>query len=268
MAGSGTSGREHKVHRRASYGGTVRTRTGVALALAGLLTLGACTSGSEEADEPSPSPSPTVQQSQVAHELNARQRARQLNALAPPTFDATYRLNSRGPRPDATVRMRTRGERFRLDITHGRRTAVLSYAPRGVVSCQVVKPKDKKSRRQRSCFLVSRKPGGLPELFDPELQRLFRKTTGALTRGKSDVAVRRAGTWRAPHGLGPAECFAIKGKDVSPGRYCYLSRPGPTIGLLARAGFPSGTLEIRDVKQIRRGGVFKPPVRPTPLPDS
>jgi hypothetical protein len=163
--------------------------------------------------------------------------------------------------------MRTKGDRFRLDITQGRRTAVLTYAPRGVISCQVIAPKDKKSRPQRSCFLVSRKPAGLPDLFDPEVQRLFRSTQRALTITKSNVTVKRAGTWQAPHGLGPAECFMVKGKDVDSGKYCYLSRPGPTIGLLARATFPSGTLEIRDVGQVHREGVFRPPVKPTQLPN-
>ena len=244
-------------------------RVGASIGVVMVVLLGsACTSGDDEASAPSPSASPTAQQSPSKTQLTARERAQQLNALAPPTFDAMYRLTSKGPRPNAAVRMRTRGDRFRLDITHGRRTAVLMYAPRGVVSCQVISPKDKKSRPQRSCFLVARGPAGLPELFDPEVQRLFRSTTRALTISKSDVKVTRAGTWKAPHGLGPSECFAIRGKDVSPGRYCYLSRPGPTIGLLARAAFPSGTLEIRDVKQIRREGVFKPPVHPTPLPNN
>jgi len=143
----------------------------------------------------------------------------------------------------------------------------LSDAPRGVISCQIISPKDKKSHPQRSCFLVSRKPAGLPELFDPEVQRLFRNNQRAITLSRTDVQVKHAGTWRAPNGLGPSECFAIRGKDVDPGAYCYLTRPGPTVGLLARAVFPSGTLEIRDAGQIRREGVFKPPVRPTPLPN-
>ena len=245
----------------------IRVRTAAALALAGALMLTSCTSGGEDAAS-SASPSPSAQPSVTQRELTPRQRAQQLTALAPDTFDATYRLKSKGPRPDASVRMRTKGNRFRLDITHGRRTALLSYAPRGVVSCQIVRPKNKKDRRERSCFLVSRRPAGLPELFDPEVQRLFRSTQRALTMKRADVTVERAGTWQAPGKLGPTECFAIRGKDADRGRYCYLSRPGPTIGLLAKVVFPSGTLEIRDVKQVHRQGVFQPPVRPTPLPNN
>jgi hypothetical protein len=245
----------------------IRARATAVLALAVVLTSASCTSDGEEA-APSATPTPSAQPSVSERELTARQRAQQLNALAPETFDASYRLTSKGPRPDASVRMRTKGHRFRLDITHGRRTAVLSFGPRGVVSCQIVQPKSQKDRTQRSCFLVSRRPARLPELFDPEVQRLFRSTQRALTANRADVKVERAGTWQAPGKLGPAECFAIRGKDADPGRYCYLSRPGPTIGLLAKAVFPSGTLEIRDVKQIHRQGVFQPPVRPTPLPNN
>ena len=70
-------------------------------------------------------------------------------------------------------------------------------------------------------------------------------------RGGKQVTVRRAGTWKAPHGLGVAECFVVQGERVERGTYCYLAEPGPTIGLLARAVFPSGTLELRDVKTAR-----------------
>jgi hypothetical protein len=261
--------RGDKVDPGASYGGTVKPLAALTLGVVIALALPACTSNDGgSAASPAPSASPSIRPSAVQQELTARQRAQQLNALAPPTFDALYRLTSKGPRPDASVRMRTKGDRFRLDITRGRRTAVLTYAPRGMVSCQVVAPKDKKGRPERSCFLVSKRPSQLPELFDPEVQRLFRSTRHALTMRRSEVTVKRAGTWHAPHGLGPAECFAIRGKSVESGRYCYLSRPGPTIGLLAQAEFPSGTLGIRDVKQIHREGVFKPPVKPTQLPNS
>jgi hypothetical protein len=245
-----------------------RLAAGFSLGLATLLVVTGCTSSGEGEGEPTPSATPSAQPSPTRQALTGRERAQQLTALAPDSFDARYRLQSKGPRPDAAVRMRTKGDRFRLDITNGRRTAILSYAPRGVISCQIVRPKSAQDRRQRSCFLVSRRPAGLPELFDPQVQRLFRNTQRAITLKRADVIVTRAGQWQAPRGLGPAECFAIRGKDVQPGRYCYLSRPGPTIGLLAKAVFPSGTLEIREVRQVKREGIFRPPVRPTPLPNS
>jgi hypothetical protein len=159
--------------------------------------------------------------------------------------------------------MRVKGQLFRLDVVQGRRTAVLVNAPRGVISCQIVRPQT--GRADKACFLVAKSPKALPELFDPEVQRLFRNTTRVIAAGKQ-VTVKRAGTWRAPGGLGPSECFAVKSKDIDNGTYCYLSKPAPTIGLLARVVFPSGNLELREVKNVRREGLFRPPVRPTPLP--
>jgi hypothetical protein len=160
--------------------------------------------------------------------------------------------------------MRAKGERFRLDVTRGRSTAVLVNGPRGVISCQIIQPK--KGRADKSCFLVAKSPKGLPDLFDPEVQRLFRSATRTISAGDKKLIVKDAGTWRAPGDLGPSECFAVKGKNVEDGTYCYLAKPAPTIGLLARAIFPSGKLELRDVKNVRREGLFRPPVRPTPLP--
>jgi hypothetical protein len=161
--------------------------------------------------------------------------------------------------------MRVKGDRFRLDVTQGRTTATLLYGPRGVVSCQLVD--SKQGRTEKSCFLVSKTPKTLPELFDPQIQQLFRSTSRALAGGAKGLRVQGTRPWRAPNELGPAECFTVKGPGVDDGTYCYLSRPAPTIGLLARAQFPSGRLEIRDVNRIQREGLFRPPVRPTPLPD-
>jgi hypothetical protein len=161
--------------------------------------------------------------------------------------------------------MRVKGERFRLDVAQGRRTAVLLNGPRGVISCQIVDPKE--GRDNKACFLVAKSPKALPDLFDPEVQRLFRKTSQLIAGGGKRLTVRQAGTWRAPGGLGPSECFAVKSMDLNNGVYCYLSKPAPTIGLLARVVFPSGKLELRDVKSVRREGLFRPPVRPTPLPN-
>lgn len=229
------------------------------------LTLAGCTT-----DEPvataSPTPSPTAATSPPPDDLTAQERAQQLTALAPNPFKATYRLTTRRNLPDATVVMRVLGERFRLDLRRGRTTSMLAYGRRGVFSCQITEPKGAKDRIERTCFLVAKTPGKLPPLFDPGLQRLFRSTTETLSRGARQTTVRRNGTWTAPHGLGGAECFAVRGAKVERGTYCYLADPGPYIGLLARAVFPSGRMEIREVSRTLRDGAFRPPVRPTPLP--
>lgn len=238
-------------------------RAGVTCLLATALILAGCTSGDPEAG-PTSSAIPTAQTRPSPKPLSAGERAQQLTALGPDQFDALYRLTSKGPRPDAKVRMRTKGDRFRLDVMKGRTTAVLVNGPRGVISCQIVKPK--KGKADKACFLVAASPKGLPDLFDPQVQRLFRSTTRAISGGGKNMRVRRDGTWKAPGRLGPSECFAVKSGAVDNGTYCYLSKPAPTIGLLARATFPSGKLELRDVRKVRREGLFRPPVRPTPLP--
>ena len=68
-------------------------------------------------------------------------------------------------------------------------------------------------------------------------------------------------------GLGPAECFAVKGKDVESGKLLLPLTPWPDDRTPGARDFPSGTLEVRDVKQIHREDVFKPPVKPTQLPN-
>jgi hypothetical protein len=240
------------------------TRAATAFVLVSALGLTGCTGSEPQEAAPTPSPTRTADPVPSPAPLTAGERAQQLTALRPEAFDATYRLVSKGPRPDARVRMRVDGDRFRLDVTQGRSTATLVYGSRGVVSCQIVQPKV--GRADRSCFLVARTPKGLPDLFDPQVQRLFLGATRAISAGGPQLTVKRAGTWRAPRGLGPSECFVVKGKDVESGKYCYLSRPAPTIGLLARAVFPSGRLELREAKNLRGEGLFRPPVRPTPLP--
>jgi hypothetical protein len=242
----------------------VITRTAAVFVLVSALGLTGCTGSEPDESAPTPSASRSVDPVPSPEPLTTGERAQQLTALSPDQFDAKYRLTGKGPRPDATVRMRAKGERFRLDVTRGRSTAVLVNGPRGVISCQILQPK--KGRADKSCFLVAKSPKGLPDLFDPEVQRLFRSATRTISAGDKQLTVKEAGTWRAPGGLGPSECFAVKGKNIEDGTYCYLARPAPTIGLLARAVFPSGKLELRDVKKVRREGLFRPPVRPTPLP--
>ncbi len=198
--------------------------------------------------------------------LTPRERVAQLTALAPQNFDAVYRLDSKGQRPDANIRMRAKGEKFRLDVQEGRTTAALFTSPKGVVSCQVERSKKEKITG-RSCFRVAKSPGGLPRLFDPQVQRLFRRATVLLSHYRNDLHVKAANSWQAPESLGKAECFRASGPKIDAGTYCYLAKPGPRIGLLAHAEFPSGALSIRKVYRSVHIDDFRPPVRPTPLPN-
>ncbi|HVQ18677.1 MAG TPA: hypothetical protein VMT27_06530 [Actinomycetes bacterium] len=242
-----------------------RTIRVMALASGVVLLMAGCTDSAPPAAGPDVS-SATSPSASAAPTLSARQRASQLAALRPDTFDATYRLDSHGKQPDAKVRMRARHTKFRLDIEQGRTTAVLMTAPRGIVSCQVVVARQKNQRRHRACFLVAHRLPGLPALFDPQVQRLFRKVSGRIASGAKALTVHRAGTWNAGKSLGKAECFKVRGPDVDRGTYCYLAEPGPRIGMLAKATFPSGTLRLQHVDRIFRHDAFMPPVRPTPLP--
>lgn len=234
---------------------------------ASLTVLALCATGcSDDSTPPSSgavSSSPTVSSSGT-QDVSARERAAQLASTAPQAFDATYRLDSKGKRPDANVRMRAIRDRFRLDIKTGAQTSVLISGGRGVISCQ---QKSKGERPARgNCLLVSKNDRNIPRLFDPQIQNIFRGTMDALARLHSDVHVRRAGTWQPPHHLGSAECFEVRGPDVPSGTYCLLAVPGRYVGLLARAVFDSGSLSLRFVEGVVRPDSFKPPTSPTPLP--
>ncbi|MEO8329514.1 MAG: hypothetical protein ABI586_05885, partial [Candidatus Nanopelagicales bacterium] len=219
--------------------------TRICAVLAAVVLLG--TSCSDDSPPPAPinaGSSPTATSSKGEHKLSDKQRISQLTALAPEAFDALYRLDSKGKRPDAKVRMRSKVDKFRLDVQQRRSTAVLFTSPHGVVSCQIERTK-KGDISNRSCFLVAKSPRGLPELFDPQVQRLFRSVTDRLSRTHNGMTVKAAKPWQAPKPLGKSECFAVRGPKVQPGTYCYLAKPGERIGLLARVVFPSGTLSVR-----------------------
>lgn len=238
---------------------------GAAALAAVSLVVSGCTGGEPTgASVPTPSVSTATPSPTPSAEPSAAERVQQLLSAAPRAFLARYRLNAAGRSPDATVTMRMAGERFRLDIAHGRTTAALIHGRRGVVACQVERPDQ--GRPTQACFLVAAGLGRLPTLFDPGIHRLFGSTTKALARGAKGVTVHRAGTWQAPGGLGVAECFAVKGMRLDSGTYCYLAEPGRFRGLLARADFPSGTLRLRQAGRALPEGVFHPPVHPTPLP--
>ncbi len=106
--------------------------------LVSALGLTGCTGSEPEEAAPTPSASRSADPIPSPEPLSAGERAQQLTALGPEQFDARYRLTGKGPRPDATVRMRAKGDRFRLDVTRGRSTAVLVNGPRGVISCQIL----------------------------------------------------------------------------------------------------------------------------------
>jgi hypothetical protein len=232
---------------------------GVACLALALVVAGCSGDGSPEASEPPTStPAPTASATPTPT-LSAREEAADLVAQAPRPFDALYRLDSAGQRPDAKVRMRIDRARYRVDVTRGRSTASLFTTRAGLVSCQV-------EGRDKACFLVAKRSERPPRLFDPGVQRIFLSAVPAIGEPRAGVRVRRAGVWKAPKPYGSAPCFQVTGRLPDPGVYCFLAE-GRWTGALARAEFGSGSLSLRSIDGRFNGdATFTPPVRPTPLP--
>ena len=234
------------------------------LTLGAVLALSACSDGpAPTAESPAPTlpttttvttPTPTTTPSPSARE-QARQLARQ--GLRSP-LDVRYAIRPRAPAsPRGQVRVRLEGSRYRVDVARGQTTASLFTAPRGLVSCQT-------SPRGRSCFLVSTSRTRPPALFDPGVQRIFSRTLRRLAASGASTTVVRSGTVRTAR-YGPAQCFTVRGQRVDAGRYCLLEG-GRFAGVPARVQFRSGALKVLSIDRGLSDSVFRPVVRPTPLP--
>ena len=212
------------------------------LALAtGAFTLASCTD-SEPPAPPSAAPSTSsLSATPTKADVTPAQRASQLDDTR------AYNLRRDLPADEQRKNVQTRRSasradkrRFRLDLQQGRSTSVLLTGGRGVISCRIEEPPKKSDRKAKSkvCYLVSRGLPGVPGLFDPELQRLFRSIRTEIARGSKSLKVKEAKSWKAPKPLGKAECFVVRGKDVESGTYCFLAEPGP-VHRVARTGhFP------------------------------
>lgn len=223
-----------------------------------LLTVTGCTGDPDPGASPAAStPVPSVSATPTPT-LSAREEAADLVAAAPRPFDALYRLDSAGRRPDAAVRMRIDKGRYRVDVVRGRSTASLFTARTGLVSCQV-------EGRDTACFLVAERSERPPRLFDPGVQRIFLAAVPTIGEPGAGVRIRRAGVWKAPRPYGSAQCFQVSGRLADPGVYCFLT-DGRWTGALARAEFASGSLSLRSIDGRLSDATFSPPVRPTPLP--
>jgi predicted nicotinamide N-methyase len=101
-------------------------------------------------------------------------------------------------------------------------------------------------------------------LFDPGVQRIFSRTLRRLAAGGASTTVVRSGTVRTAR-YGPAQCFTVRGQRVDAGRYCLLEG-GRFAGVPARVQFRSGALKVLSIDRGLSDSVFRPVVRPTPLP--
>lgn len=232
------------------------------LLLAGLvclLAVSGCSGGEATTTTPTPTPTPaTTTPSPTPTPLSPGAEAAALAAAGPRSFDAEYRLAPLSGVRAALVRVRVTPRRYRVDVTHGGRTASLLSGRAGVVSCQT-------DSSGQTCLLVAKQGMRPPRLFDPGVQRLFVTAVPLLRDRRHGVTVERAGVWRAPRPYGPAQCFQVSGRLPDPGVYCFLEA-GRWRGVLARAEFASGTLSLRHVDSRFPDSSFRPPVHPTPLP--
>jgi hypothetical protein len=140
-----------------------------------------------------------------------------------------------------------------VDVKRKDATSILMTTKDGLVSCQV-------QPSRRTCLLVGASAKPPPKLFDPGLQRLFTTDLSALASGQA-VTVTPAGILPAVGSIGSATCFRVTGTGVDPGEYCLTDA-----GILRRAQFPSGTLEMTALSGAPAASAFTPPVKPTPLP--
>lgn len=201
------------------------------------------TSAAATATSPSPTPTPA-----------GRLLAGLATTAAATDFVGEYALDSVDPKkPDATVRVYRLDSAYRVDVQRGRARSVLMTATQGLVSCQL-------EATRRTCLLVGKAGATPPRLFDPGVQRLFTSDLKALAAG-TGLTVTDAGVLPASGDLPAARCFEVEGPGVDAGEYCLSST-----GVLRKAQFPSGTLELTRLSGPPSPKVFVPPARPVPLP--
>jgi len=169
-------------------------------------------------------------------------------------FTGTYRLDSIDPKQaDATVTIYRLDTSYRVDVKRKGATSILMTTKDGLVSCQV-------QASRRTCLLVGDSAKPPPKLFDPGLQRLFTTDLTALAGGQG-LTVTPAGILSATGSIESATCYRVTGTGVDPGEYCLTEA-----GILRRAQFPSGMLELTALAGAPAASAFTPPTKPTPLP--
>lgn len=228
----------------------------VTLAAAVALALPALTGCSEDAEPQSAGTTPPTRSTSATPTPTPAEQV--LSGLAAAgvaaQFTGTYALDSIEPdRPDAEVTIYRLDSSYRVDVVRGDATSILMTTADGLVSCQV-------QGKRRTCLRVGEVGQPPPELFDPGLQRLFTSDLAALVRG-DDLTVTPSGTLPEEGALPTATCFRASGEGVDPGEYCLTET-----GILRRAQFPSGTLELTELRGAPAATAFRPPVEPTPLP--
>jgi hypothetical protein len=149
--------------------------------------------------------------------------------------------------------MLRRDDLVRVDVVRGRARSILTTTAKGPVSCQV-------EGRDRTCLRVAGPGEDPPRLFDPGLQRLVGADLAAFARTRGRLEVEDAGILPATARLPEARCFLVAG-GRDDGEFCLT-----TAGVLRRAQFGSGRLDLVRLAGPPARSAFRPPARPTPLP--
>ena len=236
-----------------------RSVTLAAAAMVALLPMAGCFAGDDADSKASDrTPSATASTPSLRPTLTPTPPEQRLSELATmgiaAQFTGSYTLDSLDPKqPDATVTIHRLASSYRVDVQRRGATSILMTTTDGLVSCQV-------QAARRTCLLLGPVGEAPPKLFDPGLQRLFTTDLAALVRGEG-LTVTPAGTLPAAGSLAGATCFQVAGTGVDPGEYCLTDA-----GILRKAQFPSGTLELTALSGPPGAEVFTPPATPTPLP--
>lgn len=214
-------------------------------ALATVAALAGCGGPGTPAAAPAPTPSATS--ATPADDAGAR-AARAIGS----TSTARYTLSATDG-TTAQVVVARHGRELRLDLVHGSDAdSLLLTADGAAVSCRT-------SGKAPTCLRLAGPGQPLPPLLDPGLERVM---TASLTYLAAGVATTRpTSSLPAAAQLPAAQCYDVTGIGQDAGTYC-LSEDG----LLRRAVFPSGTLDLVSLGPPPAAATFAPPVRPTPLP--
>jgi hypothetical protein len=231
----------------ASRDGAATLAAALATVVLALPALTACSGGDDAGPRRTTSPSATVT---APEEVLTGLATKGVTAL----FTGTYTLDSVDPKQaDAKVTIYRLDSSYRVDVARKGATSILMTTKDGLVSCQV-------QASRRTCLLVGDAAKPPPKLFDPGLQRLFTTDLSALAGGQG-ITVTAAGVLPAAGSIATATCFRVAGTGVDPGEYCLTDS-----GILRRAQFPSGTLELTALAGAPAASAFTPPATPTPLP--
>jgi hypothetical protein len=160
---------------------------------------------------------------------------------------ATYTLRARAG-TTATVTVTRSAARVRVDIAAGKQTSSLISADAGWVACA--------KTDRTSCVLAAAPGKPLPAAFDPGVGRLF--TTALPQMATRATGLYPSGYLVASGDVPAAACVESVAPDT--GRYCLTPD-----GVLRRAKFPGGTLELVSASDEVDAARFAPPVTPTPL---